>query len=91
MQINIHSIGPPKQGLHCMNGEMMSAQIRAARGLLDWSRDDLARAAGVATRTIANLERGEHEPRPETVAALRAALETAGVRFTRRGVELRKV
>ncbi len=68
----------------------MSAQIRAARALLDWSRDDLARVARVTARTIASVERGEHLPKPETVAALRGALETAGVRFTRRGVELRK-
>ena len=67
----------------------MPAQIRAARALLDWSRPDLARAAGVAVRTVAGLERGEHAPRAETVAALRSALEAAGVRFTRRGVELR--
>jgi hypothetical protein len=61
-------------------------QLRAALV----ARDDLARAAGVAPRTIANLERGEHGSRPETIAAPREALGKAGVRFTRRGVELRK-
>jgi transcriptional regulator with XRE-family HTH domain len=74
-----------------MKWVILPAQIRAGRGLLDWSRDDLARAAGVAPRTVAGLERGEHTPKPATVAALRGALEAAGVRFTRRGVELRSM
>ncbi|QCO57984.1 helix-turn-helix transcriptional regulator (plasmid) [Pseudorhodobacter turbinis] len=50
---------------------------RAATGL---GVRDLATAAGVAQATISRLERGE-ELRPATVAAIRAALESAGVEF----------
>jgi transcriptional regulator with XRE-family HTH domain len=59
------------------------AQCRAARGLVDWSQDDLAAATGgaVAKRTIVRFEKGETEPHNGTLSALRAALETAGAVF----------
>jgi transcriptional regulator with XRE-family HTH domain len=41
---------------------------------------DLAAAAGVSADTIARLERGE-ALKPATLAAIRAALEAAGVEF----------
>lgn len=69
--------------------KVMPAQIRAARALLGWSRPDLAKAAGVSARTVAALELDEPgERRPATVDKVAAALEAAGIRFTRRGVEL---
>ena len=34
-------------------------QIRAARALLGWRQDDLAKAANVAPATIYRLEKGE--------------------------------
>jgi transcriptional regulator with XRE-family HTH domain len=60
---------------------MSPAQARAARGLLDWARDDLADRCGVAVRTILRFEAGGSETRPATLAAIRAALEAAGVEF----------
>jgi predicted transcriptional regulator len=57
------------------------AQCRAARALLDWTQDDLSRAAEVGSVTIRQFERGATEPRRAILTALRRALEEAGVRF----------
>ena len=57
------------------------AQCRAARALIDWTQDDLSRAAEVGSVTIRQFERGATEPRRAILAALRHALEQAGVRF----------
>ena len=68
------------------------AQSRAARGLLDWSRDRLAEQCHVAKRTIVRFEASEGETREATLSAIRAALEAAGVEFMNEdapGVRLR--
>jgi transcriptional regulator with XRE-family HTH domain len=67
-------------------------QCRAARALLDWTLQDLARESGVAVDTIRRLEKGEtlHE---RTNWALREALQKAGITFLDNGlvgVALRK-
>lgn len=60
---------------------MISAsQSRMARAALSLGVREVAEAAGVSTNTITRLERGE-ELLPRTVAAIRAALESAGVTF----------
>jgi transcriptional regulator with XRE-family HTH domain len=56
-------------------------QVRAARGLLGWSQDQLADTSGVPKRTLARLELGEGSPQRRTLTAIRAALEAAGVEF----------
>ncbi len=71
-----------------------SAQIRAARGLLNWTVRDLAEKAGVHRNTVTRTETEETGP-GHAVAAIRAALETAGVIFIEEngggpGVRLRK-
>jgi transcriptional regulator with XRE-family HTH domain len=66
---------------------LMAEQIRAARALLGWTRQQLAEASGVAPRTLAGLELGETQARAATAAKIRKALEEAGVRITARGVE----
>lgn len=48
---------------------------------MDWSRDQLAEAAQTTVRTLARIEAGETVPRGRTLAAIRAALEGAGVVF----------
>jgi predicted transcriptional regulator len=58
-----------------------SAQCRAGRGLLAWSQQELATAAGVGVVTIHQLEVGTSEPRQATLAVIRRAFETAGVEF----------
>lgn len=62
-------------------GAIAPEQSRAARGLLDWSRDDLAAASGVPKRTIMRFEGREVSPRQATLDAIRTALEAAGVEF----------
>ena len=80
-----------------MMKRMTSAQLRAARALIRWSALDLANAAklGVATVRRAELVDGEVQMTLANEAALRRALETAGVEFIDEngggvGVRLRK-
>lgn len=61
--------------------KMTPAQLRAARGLLGWSRDDLAEASGVFSNTIRNFENGASDPKQSTILAWRRALARAGVEF----------
>jgi len=65
-----------------------AAQIRAGRALLAWSQQDLAKSAGIAASTIADFERNHRDPNAESLALMRAALERAGVRFTKGGAVL---
>ena len=58
-----------------------SAQCRAARGLLAWSQQELAEAAGVGVVTIHQLEAGTSDPRRATLEVIRRAFENAGVEF----------
>jgi len=72
------------------------AQCRAARGLLDWSQQDLASQAGVGIVTVRQLEAGVNEPRRSTLEVVRQAFERAGVEFIDEngggpGVRLRKL
>ncbi|MBO4169698.1 helix-turn-helix domain-containing protein [Cereibacter azotoformans] len=57
-------------------------QLRAARALLGMSQPTVAEAAGVSTMTLKRAE-GSATPAAsaEAVAAIRAALEAAGVEF----------
>jgi transcriptional regulator with XRE-family HTH domain len=57
------------------------AQCRAARGLLDWTQQDLAEQAGVGIVTIRQLEADSSEPRRATLEVVKQALERAGVDF----------
>ncbi|MCU0907165.1 MAG: helix-turn-helix domain-containing protein [Rhodobacteraceae bacterium] len=73
---------------------MDAVQCKMARAATGLGVRDLAAAAGVSPDTVARLERGE-ALREATVAAIRAALEAAGVEFIPqngggRGVRLRK-
>ena len=66
-----------------------------ARAALDWSINELAGRSRVGQATIRRLERGQVEPIHSTVAAIRAALEAAGIEFIPAngggaGVRLRK-
>jgi len=56
-------------------------QIRAARALLEWSQADLARAAGMAHSSIKAIENSHSTPRRETLEAIAATFEAAGIEF----------
>ena len=60
-----------------------SAQIRAARALLRWRAEDLARESAVGVATIRRAELTEHETSMTAAndQAVRRALEAGGVEF----------
>ena len=57
------------------------SQCRAARGLLNWTQEELADAARIGVATIRQFEGGHAESRHATLAVLRRAFEDAGVEF----------
>ena len=57
-------------------------QSRAARGWLDWSQEDLAKRANVSLSTVRDFEKGRRAPIANNLAAMRGALEAAGIHFT---------
>jgi ribosome-binding protein aMBF1 (putative translation factor) len=62
-----------------------SAECKAARALLGWSRTRLAaRADDISETTIRTFEDGRR-PAAEKIAAIRRALEEAGIEFTNGG------
>jgi transcriptional regulator with XRE-family HTH domain len=64
---------------------MTSAQLRAARGLLNWSQRTLAEKANMSVETIKRLERMKGSLSATTVSTLEAitkAFDKAGVEFT---------
>lgn len=71
------------------------AQCRAARGLLDWTQQELADAARIGVATVRLFEGEAAESRQATLSVLRQAFESAGVEFIDEngggpGVRLRK-
>ncbi|NPV20364.1 helix-turn-helix domain-containing protein [Bradyrhizobium aeschynomenes] len=60
---------------------MTPDQSRAARGLLDWSQAELAARSNLSESTIRDFEKGRRIPSINNLAAVRRALEAAGVQF----------
>jgi hypothetical protein len=62
---------------------LTSAQIRAARALLRWTADDLAKASALSVATIRRAELTSEETMMTTAndRAVRRTLEEAGVEF----------
>ena len=65
------------------------AQIRAARALLNWTQTGLARRAGVARKTVADLEGSRRVLQRRTLLEVIRACESAGVMFEPGGVRCR--
>ena len=55
-------------------------QCKMARVAVGWGVRDLAAKSNMSTNTVARFERGD-DLKASTVAAIRAALEAAGVEF----------
>ncbi|WP_162561323.1 PAS domain-containing protein [Methylobacterium terrae] len=56
--------------------------LRAARGLLDWTLNDLARASGLSLSTVRRLEEESEGPASRSRPHVLAALREAGIVFT---------
>jgi transcriptional regulator with XRE-family HTH domain len=61
-----------------MTTDLTPAQCRAARGLIEWSQEQLAAAANVGISTVRDFEGSRRSPRAENLEAIRKALERAG-------------
>lgn len=64
-----------------MSMPLTPPQSRAARGLLDWSQTRLAEASNLSESTIRDFEKGRRIPTVNNLAAVKKALEQAGVEF----------
>jgi ribosome-binding protein aMBF1 (putative translation factor) len=60
---------------------MSPEQVRAARGWLGWSQQDLAKRAHVGLSTVKDFENGTRKPIANNLSAIQQALEAAGVRL----------
>lgn len=58
-----------------------TAQMRGARGLLNWSQSELSRRTGISTTSIGNIEAGNTQPRESTLKLIRQAFENSGIEF----------
>lgn len=73
-----------------------AAQCRAARSLLDWTQDQLAKNAQVARATVADFERNFRSPMRQNMVSIQSTLEAAGIEFIQEngggaGVKFRKI
>jgi transcriptional regulator with XRE-family HTH domain len=90
-----NSISDPKVNMRAK--PLTSAQIRAARALLRWTAEDLAKASALSVATIRRAELTSEETMMTAAndLAVRRTLEAAGVEFIDEngggpGVRLRK-
>jgi hypothetical protein len=61
--------------------EISPEQCRAARALLDWTREELSVISGIPVRTLTNFETAATSPRDNTTLLLLRAFQDAGVVF----------
>ncbi len=66
---------------------MTAGQVRAARAMVKWTQQDLARASGVSLPTIKRMESGDGLIRgiTDNVRKIQRALQAAGIEFTNDG------
>lgn len=58
-----------------------TAQIRGARGILNWSQSDLAERTGISSTSIGSIENGQSTPRASTLQTIRKTFERNGIEF----------
>lgn len=61
-----------------LRAPLSPAQCRAARGLLDWTQERLAEAAGISRSTVRDFECGRRELHRSTADLIVAAFGAAG-------------
>jgi len=66
-------------------------QIAAARALLSWKREELARQADVSLRTLARFESGEGDITTSKLDRIEEALTLEGIEFIDGGVSLQRL
>ncbi len=59
-------------------------QIRAARAMLGWSREDLLKAAGISMSALLRMESGQADSRGSTLSKVIHALASAGIELVYR-------
>lgn len=64
----------------------IAEQLRGARGVLDWSQQDLADKSDVSKSAIVNIEKEKVEPEASTLRKLKSALEKEGVFVSDEGI-----
>lgn len=63
-----------------------SDQVKAARAILNWPRDTLAKKTGLNAATIKNFENGEFNMREDNLSKIKTAIEVAGLEFIEGGI-----
>lgn len=58
-----------------------TAQIRGARGILNWSQQDLSDRTDISTTSIGSIEKGTTKPRANTLKIIQTAFENNGIEF----------
>lgn len=65
--------------------DMTGSQCRAARALIEWSRDQVSKVSGVPAQDIADFESGRVDPGEDARQRLCRALEEGGAVFLEEG------
>ncbi|MGF3024268.1 PAS domain-containing protein [Methylobacterium aquaticum] len=73
---------PPGHPSHRVEPAVAGCHLRAARGLLDWTLNDLARESGVSLSTVRRLEEDSEGPASRSRPHVLEALRKAGIVFT---------
>ena len=64
-----------------MSDTILPSQIRAARALIGWSQETLAKSSSVSISTIKDFEAGRRDIGSDHAGALQEALTKAGIQF----------
>jgi transcriptional regulator with XRE-family HTH domain len=83
--MNHRRSGPRSGGQDLVAYQLTPEQCRAARGLLDMTRNQLAVEAHVSLATLLQFENHERMIKLSTQALIRMALEASGVQFIPEG------
>jgi DNA-binding transcriptional regulator YiaG len=75
------TVGVDEKNLPAYFAPMSPEQSRAARAWLNWSQEELAAKASVSQSTVRDYEKGRRVPIANNLAAMKAALEGAGIAF----------